>query len=113
MASSYEICIDQGTDVTIPFELYDAEDKPLDLSGYKARMQVRQSAGSLTVIDELTTENGRLFISGGTITAKWPNDKTTALKAGRYVYDIEIVSAGDEVSRILEGDYVLRREVTR
>ncbi len=113
MAAFYEIEIDQGTDVTIPFELYDAEDKPLDLSGFTARMQIRHSATSPEFIDELSTKNGRLHIYGGTITAKWDNAKTASLKAGRYVYDIEIVSASGEVSRVLEGDFVLRREVTR
>lgn len=113
MASFYEIVIDQGTDVTLPFELYDSTDKPLNLSGFKARMQVRQSAGSSTFIDELTTENGRLTIEGGTIKAEWKNAKTSEMVAGRYVYDIEIVSASDEVTRILEGAFVLRKEVTR
>lgn len=113
MAAFYEIVIDQGTDVTIPFELFDASDKPLDLSGFKARMQIRHSAGSLSFLDELTTENGRLEISGGTVTAHWSNEKTASLPAGRFVYDIEIESATGEVSRILEGLFVLRREVTR
>lgn len=69
MASVYDIELDQGSDAVIPFELYDASDTPLDLSGYTARMQIRPSVGSATISDELTTENGRLSIEGGTITA--------------------------------------------
>lgn len=113
MASVYDIEIDQGTDVSIPFELYDASDKPLDLSGYKARMQIRPSVGSSEISDELTTENGRLAILGGTIKAMWTNSVTSSMKHGEHVYDIEIVSADGEVTRILEGAFVLRREVTR
>lgn len=59
MASVYDIELDQGSDAVIPFELYDASDNPLDLSGYTARMQIRPSVGSATISDELTTENGR------------------------------------------------------
>lgn len=73
MASVYDIELDQGSDAVIPFEMYDANDTPLDLSGYTARMQIRPSVGSATINDELTTENGRLVITGGTITATWPN----------------------------------------
>lgn len=113
MASVYDIELDQGSDAVIPFELYDASDNPLDLSGYTARMQIRPSVGSATISDELTTENGRLVIKGGTITATWPNAVTTAMRHGDSVYDIEIVSATGEVTRILEGAFILHQEVTR
>ena len=91
MASVYDIELEQGSDAVIPFEMYDANDTPLDLSGYTARMQIRPSVGSATINDELTTENGRLVITGGTITATWPNAVTTAMRHGDSVYDIEIV----------------------
>lgn len=113
MASVYDIELDQGSDAVIPFEMYDANDTPLDLSGYTARMQIRPSVGSATINDELTTENGRLVITGGTITATWPNAVTTAMRYGDSVYDIEIVSASGEVTRILEGAFILHQEVTR
>lgn len=113
MASVYDIELDQGSDAVIPFEMYDANDTPLDLSSYTARMQIRPSVGSATINDELTTENGRLVITGGTITATWPNAVTTAMRHGDSVYDIEIVSASGEVTRILEGAFILHQEVTR
>lgn len=112
-AAQYDFVLDQGSDFAVPIELYDAEDRLMDLSGFIARMQIRPSAGSGKVSDELTTENGRLSIEGGTITARWPNAVTTAMSAGRYVYDIEIVSAEGMVARILEGNFILHREVTR
>lgn len=113
MAADFDFELDQGADWVIPIELYDAEDNQMDLSGFTARMQIRASAGSGKVSDELTTENGRLSIEGGTITARWPNAVTTAMSAGRYVYDLEIVSADGLVARVLEGNFILHREVTR
>lgn len=113
MAADFDFELDQGADWVIPIELYDAEDKQMDLSGFTARMQIRASAGSGKVSDELTTENGRLSIEGCTITARWPNAVTTAMSAGRYVYDLEIVSADGLVARVLEGNFILHREVTR
>lgn len=112
-AAQYDFVLDQGSDFAVPIEFYDAEDKQMDLSGFTARMQIRTSAGSGKVSDELTTENGRLSIEGGTITARWPNAITSAMSAGRYVYDIEIVSADGFVARVLEGNFILHREVTR
>lgn len=113
MAADFDFELDQGADWVIPIELYDAEDKQMDLSGFTARMQIRASAGSGKVSDELTTENGRLSIEDGTITARWPNAVTTAMSAGRFVYDLEIVSAEGLVARVLEGNFILHREVTR
>ena len=48
MASVYDIELDQGSDAVIPFEMYDANDTPLDLSGYTARMQILK-AGKYTL----------------------------------------------------------------
>ena len=76
-------------------------------------MLVRTSAGSAEFADELTTENGRLVIKGGTIEAHWPNAVTSKMRHGEMLYDIEIVSGGGEVTRILEGAFILRREITR
>jgi len=33
--------------------------------------------------------------------------------AGRFVYDFEVESAGGEVTRILEGKFTVKAEVTR
>jgi hypothetical protein len=37
----------------------------------------------------------------------------SGVPAGRWVYDIELKSAGNEVTRILEGRFIVTPEVTQ
>ena len=91
-----------------------------DLTGYTARMQVRKYIDSATPIATLTTENISTFriILGnadpvdGTINLFIRAEDTRAISTSG-VYDIEIISPSNEVDRILEGDFILSKEVTR
>lgn len=113
--SQYDFCIPQGTDLTVPFRLKDSEGKAIDLHGYTVRMQVRKFAVSDVCIDDLTTENGRIALdeAEGTFTLTFPNKVTEAYPVGDVVYDIELVSADDFVTRIVEGSIRVLSEVTR
>lgn len=115
MANSYKLEIDQGTDVSFPVVLKDSSGTVIDLTGYTARMQIRPFIASSTIIDELTTGNGRAVITAaeGKVAFTFPHDKTAAYPAGNARYDIEIESADGEVTRVLEGAFVVRPEVTR
>lgn len=87
----------------------------VNLTGYTGRMQVRAAVGSPTTIVELTTSNGRMTLGGaaGTITLAITASDTAALAPGQYVYDMEMVSSGGEVTRLLEGRATVSAEVTR
>jgi hypothetical protein len=78
-------------------------------------MHVRTAASAPTTIVELTTENSRITLGGaaGTITLTISSADTTVLTPGKYVYDLELVSGGGVVSRIIEGNFVVKAEVTR
>ena len=87
----------------------------VNLSGYTGRMQVRSTVGAPTTIVELTTSNGRMTLGGaaGAIALAITATDTTTLAAGQYVYDMEMVSSGGEVTRLLEGRATISAEVTR
>jgi hypothetical protein len=78
-------------------------------------MQVRANVESSTVILELTTSNSRITLGGtaGTVDLLVPAATTANLTAGLYVYDLELVSGGGEVTRLIEGNFNVRAEVTR
>jgi hypothetical protein len=113
-AGVYNINVDQGADFTKVITLKDSSGNPVNLTGYSARMHVRRDVDSASTLVELTTQNGRISLGGaaGTITLAL-TATTTAGIARSGVYDIEIVSAGGQVSRVLRGDFVVDREVTR
>lgn len=114
MAAIHNFKIDQGTDTTVHFVLKNKE-APLNLSGYKAAMQLREATYSVEAIDTLTTENNRLVIEPekGKITATFPNKNTEGYKPGFIVYDLEIEAASGEIKRILQGRIQVIAEVTR
>lgn len=88
---------------------------PVDLTGYTARMQIRDTVNSTTVLEELTTENGGITITAATgkIELLLDATETAAIDWFEGVYDLELIAAGGEVDRIISGTVVVSDEVTR
>jgi hypothetical protein len=86
-----------------------------DLTSYTARMQIRTEVNSTTVLIALTTENGRITITPltGRLDLLISATDTAALAFESGVHDLEIVSSGGEVTRLVQGKVKLSREVTR
>jgi len=86
----------------------------VNTTGYSARMQLRTSYSAASASLELTTSNGRISLTNaGVITLSLTATETAALAAGRYVYDLEMVSSGGQVTRLLEGVVTVSPEVKR
>lgn len=115
MAYRVDIVLDQGTDSEASYEFFDNSNRPISFSGYTAQMQVRRTATSQTVIDDLSTEGtpDRIGFCGNLVTIKWPRSVTQEIKSGRYVYDLEVTSPNGAVTRLMEGAFVIKQEVTR
>ena len=115
MAYRVDIVLDQGTDTETRYEFFDSANRPISFRGFSAQMQVRRTATSETVIDDLTTEGtpDRIGFCGNLVTLKWPREVTQKIKAGRYVYDLEVKSPNGNITRLMEGAFVVKQEVTR
>jgi hypothetical protein len=111
--AKYSITYPQGS--TLKYQLtYMIGRFPVNLTGYSARLQVRETHRSPNTLVSLTTENGiTLGDKQGTIQIVIPADVTTYFHPTNYVYDLELVSPGGEVTRILEGTFKVTPEVTR
>lgn len=85
----------------------------VNLTGYTARMQVKERYSSTAKQLDLTTSNGGIVLGGalGTITINATATQTAAIIAKEYVYDLELVS-GPTVTRIIEGKFIVTPEVT-
>lgn len=89
------------------------EDVPVNLTTYTARMQARTTYNSATKVVDLTTENGGIALdSQGNIDISIAATATAALTAKEYVYDLELIN-GTEVSRLIEGKFIVTPEVTK
>ena len=88
-------------------------DTPVDLTGYTARMSIKDKIGG-AVLHSLTTENGGIVIdpAAKTILLSIPAATTEDFTWSRGVYDLEMVSSAGKVTRIISGRIALSREVT-
>lgn len=114
------ICINQGSTFNLPMNWYEENDDgskgdAIDLTGWTARMQIREEHESDTTILELTTENGGITLNSptGAIDVVIPAADTEDLDFDCAVYDLELVDAGGAVTRLVEGNVTLKLEVTR
>jgi len=114
--ASYDLKISQGATYSLSFVWKTgAPPTPVDLNGFTARMQIRPSHTSPTVLIELTPANGRITLgAGGQITLNISAANTETLPAGRHVYDLEVIAPdGTTVTRFLQGNVTVTPEVTR
>lgn len=88
---------------------------PVQLAGYTAAMHVRRNVRDTATLFELTSAGGGILINDTTktITLVMTAAATAALAEGEAVYDIEMTSAGNEVSLLAYGPVTIGTEVTR
>lgn len=89
--------------------------KPVDLTGYTARMQLRSKLEDTVVLHEMTTENGGILINNTskTISLLISASNTANFTFTNAVYSLELVSSGGEVTPFLYGSVSVYKEVTR
>jgi len=110
MAIYSNLFIDQGSTFSADIDVTDSDGNALDLTNYTVAGQMRRSYASLTATDfTATVENA----SEGTVRIKLTATETNDLKAGRYVYDVEITSPDSIVTRVVEGQIEIMPGVTR
>lgn len=88
---------------------------PMDLSGYTARMQIRNKLSDTSFLLELTTENGRIILNNTlkTITLYVSATDTAAITWTSGIYSLELVSSTGIVTTLMNGNVLVKQEVTR
>jgi hypothetical protein len=114
-AAKVNLKIEQGATFRQKFTWKDAKGKPVNLTGYTAKLQVRDSAGATTVLLELTTENVGIVLGGtaGTIELMQTDEQTAALTFLKGVYDLLLLAADGTALRLIEGSVTVVPGVTR
>lgn len=114
-AATVNLVFEQGTDFSHIVGIQNPDGSIFALTGYSARMQVRPTVDSGTLLFELTVGNGRVAINTltGQITLTVSSADTTLMTWRSGVYDLEIVSGSSVVTRIMQGNATLSLEVTR
>ena len=110
MAVVANITIDQGSAFDSTIDVEDAGGNPADLTGYSARGEIRKTYASSNAVTFSASVSDP---SNGKINISLSGDQTGAMKAGRYVYDVEVVSSGGVITRVVEGQVEITPRVTR
>ena len=114
-AAIHNFIIEQGTTVRKVFRLKDGTNLPLNLTGYKARLQSRLSIASPAVLLDATTENGKLVVDPleGSVSLVLTASDSAALVWSKAKYDLELENSAGEVFRPVKGEIIIDKEVTR
>jgi hypothetical protein len=112
LSAKYNLVCDQATTFNFQFQILN-NDTPWSLAGYSGTMTVRPFVGSTTTTVLASTANGRmaLDVGAGRVTVTLSSTITGAITAGRYSYDL-ILNSGTEITRIIEGKFIVTGAVT-
>lgn len=124
-AGRYSFVIEQGSTLNLEIQYKDSGSNPIDLSNYGGRMMLRSDVASPIILLSLSSSlqadgtglnfsgsNGTTSPTSGSIGIYISAATASILNFTSSVYDLEIYS-GSTVTRILEGQIQLSREVTR
>ena len=111
MADFVELFVESGATFSTEVTVNDANGEPKDLTDYSVRSQLRKSYYSTTATNfEIDLDSP----IDGLVTMTLSANTTSNLKAGRYVYDVEIEEESTGVvTRIFEGIVNVLPNVTR
>jgi len=115
-AGAHDIIMEQGSTFNRTFTLKDDDEVVIDISGYRADMQIRNDKEAVTTILVCSTAGSYLTIPVGTdgvIELSVPASVTSTLDFDIGVYDLETSTSAGVVVRLLEGNCTLSKEVTR
>jgi len=112
---NYDIIIYQGTTFSQVFTWRDQNNALVNLTGFTARMMARYSVDASVPFISLTTANNGIVLgaAAGTITLVMNSTATAALLPDNGIYDLEVIDGGGNVTRLLQGNFMVSPEVTR
>lgn len=109
MAIKGNLVIDQGSDFSTTINVTDENGVAIDLTGYTGSAQMRKNYASLTSKTFIVSISPLI----GTVTLSMNAANTSAITAGRYVYDCELTNSANVTSRLVEGIVTVTPQVTR
>jgi hypothetical protein len=108
MATKVNLVVDQGATFQTSVTFNDENGNTINFSTYSGVAQMRK---------HYTSSNSTSFsvnmTSNGVITLGLTANQTANLTAGRYVYDLEVTDASNQISRLIEGIVTVTPNVTR
>lgn len=110
MAITADLDIDQGSDFVATMDLQNDDETPMNLTGFSVYSQFRKSyMSSIGHTFECQVVNASL----GKISLTLSGSYSSSIRAGRYLYDVEIISQNGVKTRVVEGIITINPEITK
>jgi hypothetical protein len=110
MATISNLYVDAGTDYSTIITVAATNGQPLNLTGYSVASQIRKSYNSSTNYSFLASIYDA---AQGKVRLQLTNTQSSAIPAGRWLYDVEITSPSGTRTRVVEGILTVTPEITR
>lgn len=97
--AAVNIVIEQGIDYLEVFTVNNPDGTPLDLTGHTGVAKIRkfpESLSSTPFTVGIVSDAGQVVVSLG-------NTETSQLRAGRYYYDVVVISSSGKKSKVVDG----------
>lgn len=115
LPATLDLSLVQGTTWDCTAYWMDPNLDPVNLTAYKAKLQVRTVAADPQQLMELSTDIGRIVLWGSTgkITINATVEDTSGLEPGVWAYDLQLTAGDGRVYVILKGNFTVIAAVTR
>jgi hypothetical protein len=97
--AAVNIVVEQGTDYQEVFTINNPDGTPLDLSGHTGVAKIRKHPESINS----TSFNVGIVSAAGQVVVSLANTVTDDLKAGRYYYDVIVISPSNKKTKVIDG----------
>lgn len=110
MAAISNLYADAGSNFSAIVTVRGSDGNPINLTGYSVASQLRKSYGSTTAYNF----NASIYEAGqGKVRVQLSAAQSSAIKPGRYLYDIEVTAPNGDKTRVVEGIVLITPEITK
>lgn len=119
MSNSYSLDIDQGTTYRANFFWKELDRSPVNLVGYIAKLQIRSSYTSETVLIDLTSEEETsdgdiiIFPNEGKVSIHIKPESTRSASWSNAVFDLLLISPSGDIEKVVGGKVKISKTSTR
>jgi hypothetical protein len=110
MATISNLFVDAGSDYSNIITVSSTNGQPLNLSGYTVASQMRKSYSSSTVYAFTASVYDA---ANGKVRLQLSASGSSAIPAGRWLYDVEITSTAGSKTRVVEGIVTITPQITQ
>jgi len=110
MATISNLFVDAGSDYSNIITVSSTNGQPLNLTGYSVASQMRKSYSSSTAYAFAASVYDA---ANGKVRLQLSASNSSAIPAGRWLYDVEITSPSGTKTRVVEGIVTITPQITQ